>query len=120
MNKLLTILTVCKNSEETIGDCLNSSTDYEDVEHLVIDGNSTDNTVSIVKDLLKEKSHISLFQESKPNGIYAAFNFGFSLAKGKYIIILNSDDQLLNFEALYNAIKFTDADIVVGRSNCYW
>ena len=65
--------------------------------------------------MIIERPHISLFQESKPNGIYAAFNFGFSLAKGKYIIILNSDDQLLNFEALYNAIKFTDADIVVGR-----
>ena len=115
MNKLLTILTVCKNSEETIGDCLRSSIDYDDVEHLVIDGNSSDKTVSIVRDLIIERPHISLFQENEAKGIYSALNLGFSLAKGKYIIILNSDDQLVNFSSLYNAIKFTNADIVVGR-----
>lgn len=115
MSKLLTILTVCKNSEKTIKDCLCSSIGFGDVEHLVIDGKSNDETVSIVEDLIIERPHISFFQETEPNGIYAALNLGFSLAKGKYIIILNSDDQLINFEALYNAIKFTNADIVVGR-----
>lgn len=115
MSKILTVLTVCKNSEKTIKDCLCSSIGFDDVEHLVIDGNSSDKTVSIVEDLISERSHISLFQEVKPNGIYSALNYGFSVAKGKYIIILNSDDQLVNFSSLYNAIKFTDADIVVGR-----
>lgn len=93
-NPLFTIVTVCRNSEKTIGRTIESvmnqiCTDYE---YVIVDGNSDDETNNIIK------KKISLFQNrvyyvSEPDkGIYDAMNKGIRSANGSFICFLNADD----------------------------
>lgn len=87
----ISIITVSYNAENTIRDTIESvvGQTYTNVEYIVIDGNSTDSTLEIVKSF-GEKIH-KLISE-KDNGIYDAMNKGIAMASGDIIGILNSDD----------------------------
>ncbi len=94
---LVTVVTVCFNLIEQHRDqafkmCLKSvhSQDYPAVEHLVIDGNSTDGTLCLLQ-RYAERGWIRFISEPD-NGIYDAMNKGIRLARGKYVAFLNSDD----------------------------
>lgn len=76
--------------EETIQSILSQS--HSDVEILIIDGGSTDQTVEIIK---KYQEHIAYWQSQKDNGQSDAINQGFKRAKGEFVTWLNSDDVLL-------------------------
>lgn len=76
--------------EETITSII--SQPHENIEILVLDGGSTDNTVDIIK---KYQQHISYWQSCKDNGQSDAINQGFRLSKGEFVTWLNSDDVLL-------------------------
>ena len=54
---ILSIITVCLNSEKTISDTINSvnSQNYKNIEHIFVDGGSTDNTVNLIKENPKKK-----------------------------------------------------------------
>ena len=87
----ISIITVCFNSEKTIRDTLDSieKQDYSNMEYIIIDGGSTDNTLKI----LTEYSHIITVLVSEPDsGLYDAMNKGVILSQGAVIGILNSDD----------------------------
>ena len=88
---LLTIITVVKNGANTIEKCIKSVIDQKDVniEHIIIDGGSSDSTVSILK---KYSKNIEYWISEKDEGIYDGMNKGLQLALGDYIGILNSDD----------------------------
>lgn len=88
---LFSIITVCRNAEKTIERTLQSVIRQEEVkgvvEHIVVDGVSTDGTLKIVK------KYPGVHWISEPDeGLYDAMNKGISMAKGKYIGILNADD----------------------------
>jgi glycosyltransferase len=84
--------------------------DYADIEHLIIDGLSKDNTLSIVK----EFSHVSRVVSEKDAGIYDAMNKGISLATGEVIGILNSDDVYMNGKVISKVMNlFKDASVDV-------
>lgn len=87
----ISIITITYNSEKTLKDTIDSvmSQTYKDIEYIVIDGNSNDNTVDIVKSY---GSKISKFISEPDHGIYDAMNKGLKLASGDIIGILNSDD----------------------------
>lgn len=91
MTPTVSIITVCFNSEKTIEDTLKSVTqqNYPNIEYIVIDGGSTDNTLAIIN---KFRSKISVLISEKDNGIYDAINKGIALATGEIIGNLNSDD----------------------------
>lgn len=94
-NKIkITIITVCFNSEKTINKTLNSvaSQVYDNIEHIIIDGKSTDQTINIVK----EYFHIKKIISESDNGIYHAMNKGLEIATGDIIGFLNSDDFYAN------------------------
>jgi glycosyltransferase involved in cell wall biosynthesis len=94
------IITCTFNSERFIEKNINSvlSQNFSDYEHLVIDGLSTDKTISI----LQKKFHSRLYVYSEADlGIYDAMNKGIERAKGKYLIFLNSDDAFSNFQVLH-------------------
>ena len=95
---LLSIITVCFNSESTIDRCLNSVNINEDwLEHVIVDGKSSDGTKTKIKNHLTNHAKQNIvFISEKDEGIFDAFNKGINLAKGKYIIFLNSDDALKN------------------------
>lgn len=86
----ISIITATYNSSATVRDTLESvrTQDFPDIEHLIIDGASKDNTLSIVK----EYPHVSRIISEKDAGIYDAMNKGIKHATGDVIGILNSDD----------------------------
>lgn len=86
----ISIITVCFNASETIGDSLTSVAEqsYRNIEHIVIDGASNDNTL----DLVRSFQHVSRIVSAPDEGIYDAMNKGIALATGEVIGILNADD----------------------------
>ncbi len=93
-NPLITIITVVYNDEayieETILSVLNQS--YGNIEYLIIDGGSTDQTVNIIK---KYQNSIDYWVSEKDNGIYEAMNKGCRLATGDGLCFLNSGDKFV-------------------------
>lgn len=130
----ISIITVCYNSALTIGSTLRSvrSQTYDGVEHIVIDGGSTDNTLNVVG---AEGSHVDKLISEKDNGIYDAMNKGIQLATGDVVAFLNADDlykdayvlakvaqvmQTEQLDALYGDVEFFRAgqqDDIVRRYN---
>lgn len=87
----ISIITVCFNSEKTIEDTFKSVQyqTYSNIEYIVIDGNSTDDTNEIV---FKYKDIVSTHLSEPDDGLYDAMNKGIELATGDIIGVLNSDD----------------------------
>ncbi|MDE6815172.1 MAG: glycosyltransferase [Lachnospiraceae bacterium] len=91
---LISVITVCYNSEGTIRDTLESMLNqtYEHYEYLIVDGASRDGTVEILKSY-EERFQGRMRWISEPDsGIYDAMNKGIGRACGELIGILNSDD----------------------------
>ena len=93
-NLKISIITVSFNSEKTIKTTLNSvlSQDFKNIEHIIVDGKSTDNTIPIIR----KYSHIKKIVSEPDNGIYDAMNKGIKIATGDIIGFLNSDDFIAN------------------------
>ncbi|WP_291726249.1 glycosyltransferase family 2 protein [Bernardetia sp.] len=87
----LTVATVCYNAAEALEKTIQNvaAQTYPNIEYLVIDGNSTDNTLEIIK---KYENDISTWISEKDNGIYDAMNKAIKLAKGDYILFMNAGD----------------------------
>jgi glycosyltransferase involved in cell wall biosynthesis len=99
----LTIITVCFNSAKTLADAIESvqSQNYGPLEHIIIDGGSTDGSVSLIEQLAsRPDSKISRWLSEPDLGIYDAMNKGLSLASGDVIGFLNSDDMYSSPQAL--------------------
>ena len=95
----ISIITVVFNGEKTIADAIQSvaAQTHSDVEHIIIDGNSQDQTLVIVNGY----QHLLAKIVSEPdNGIYDAMNKGIGLATGEVIGILNADDIYQNDSVL--------------------
>ncbi len=87
----ISIITVCFNSARTLGDTLQSvaAQTHPEIEHIVVDGASTDDTLAIVRGWMEH----SIRLVSEPDaGIYDAMNKGLALASGEVVGFLNSDD----------------------------
>ena len=86
----ISIITATYNSAGTVRDTLESvkKQRYSPIEHIIIDGKSTDATLEIVSNY----AHVSRVLSEKDGGIYDAMNKGIQLATGEVIGILNSDD----------------------------
>jgi len=86
----ISIITVCYNSAETITDTITSvaSQQYNDKEHIIVDGASRDSTMDIVK----SADSISRYISEPDKGIYDGMNKGLRLATGDVIGLLNADD----------------------------
>ena len=120
----ISIITVCYNSETTIRDTLESvkKQDYLDIEYVIIDGGSTDNTLNIINDY----GEIITKVISEPdNSLYDALNKGLVNVTGDVIGFLHSDDffssitiisQLVskinndNLDGVYGDLQYVDKD----------
>ena len=90
----VTVLTAAYNAEKYISETIDSilSQTYTDFEYIIIDDNSTDNTVKIINDYLIMDHRIKLIQLDKNIGPYGAANVGLKKAEGRYIIRTDADD----------------------------
>jgi glycosyltransferase involved in cell wall biosynthesis len=104
MDKKVSIITVCFNSAKTIRDTIESvlSQDYPNIEYIVIDGGSNDQTLEIVKEYA---DRIAVIVSETDNGIYDAMNKGIALASGDVVGMLNSDDIYMNAHAVSELMK---------------
>ncbi|MBI2966571.1 MAG: glycosyltransferase [Bacteroidetes bacterium] len=127
------IITVCYNSGKYIRSAIDSvlHQEYGNIEYIIIDGASSDNTVDIIK-IFGNK--ISSFISESDSGIYDAMNKGLKMAQGDIIGLLNSDDfysneKVLESVAEYFRLKNTDCvygDLIyvnpenTGKTVRYW
>lgn len=100
----ISIITVTFNSDKTLAYTLCSifQQTYKNIEHIIIDGGSTDQTLNILK---KNKYKNKKLFIHKNTSIYAAINIGIKKSSGDYILILNSDDILDNKNTIKNIVK---------------
>jgi len=87
----VSVVTVCLNAAATVRDAIDSvaSQDYPDIEHIVIDGGSTDGTLELLQ---SSNGRISRLVSEKDEGLYDAMNKGVGLCTGEVIGFLNADD----------------------------
>lgn len=95
----ISIITVAYNSADTIAETMNSvaKQTYADLEHLVVDGASTDNTVKIAQ---AQSTSCTRITSEPDNGIYDAMNKGLAKATGDIVCFLNADDAYADPEVL--------------------
>jgi glycosyltransferase involved in cell wall biosynthesis len=110
------IITVTYNSEKYLEDCIKSvhKQNYKNIEHIIIDGKSTDGTIKIIK---ANSQHISHWISESDRGMYDAINKGIKLATGDIIGILNSDDMLASADvirSIADCFQTKDTDSVYG------
>lgn len=108
------------NASQTLERCLSSiiCQEFQDFEILIMDGESEDGTKEIVESFQKtDYKRISFFQ-NRDSGVYDAMNTGLSLAKGRWIYFLGSDDWLYK-ETVLESInyKLTNTNLSVGYGN---
>lgn len=129
----VSIITVVFNGADTIRDCIESvlSQTYPQVEYIVVDGQSTDGTVELVRSF---GDRITRFISEPDKGLYDAMNKGIGLATGDVIGILNADDlykddqvitdivqtmQQTNSDAAYGDLVYVDQQNL-DRVTRYW
>jgi hypothetical protein len=98
----ISIITVCYNANAVVDGCLQSvaAQTYGDIEHIVIDGLSSDGTA----DTVVRYPHITMFVSERDKGIYDAMNKGLNRVTGDYVIFLNADDKFPNTSSLADAV----------------
>ncbi|MFC2622091.1 MAG: glycosyltransferase family 2 protein [Prevotella denticola] len=132
------VVTITYNAAQVLQPTLDSvfMQDYPHVEHLIIDGASTDNTVAIAEAYRKqsgeaENGHTVRIQSEPDNGLYDAMNKGLQLATGDYVVFLNAGDRFPAADTLDRvvlaavvgdgeerpAVLFGDTDIIDGKGN---
>jgi glycosyltransferase involved in cell wall biosynthesis len=106
----ISIITVVYNNEKTIKDAMQSvfSQDYKNIEYIIIDGNSCDDTVKLICEF-KEK--LGYFVSEKDSGLYDAMNKGIRAATGDVVGILNSDDLYQDSGVISAVMKQFNEDL---------
>lgn len=123
-NPLISIITVVYNGaktlEQTIQSVINQT--YNNIEYIIIDGGSTDGTLSIIK---KYSNHINHWISEEDAGLYDAMNKGISLASGELIGMINSDDwynldtvsTVVSYLKLNSGNKIFHGDLLIHDNN---
>lgn len=116
----VTVITVCFNAMSSIASTIKSVAEqsyFNQIEYLVIDGNSNDGTTVFLNDQL---SIIDKLISEPDQGIYDAMNKGILNASGDWIIFLNAGDSFFDKQTLENIFPYlSDADVVYGKTLVY-
>jgi glycosyltransferase involved in cell wall biosynthesis len=96
-NSIVSVICLCYNHSKFVIECLESikNQTYKNIQVIVIDDFSTDNSVEIISDYLKDFHKIQFIKNEKNLGNTKSFNIGLQFAKGEFIIDLATDDVLL-------------------------
>ena len=113
----VSVITICRNTRDGIGRTLDSIArqTYPDIEHIVIDGASTDGTLDI---LGQHRDRIAVLVSEPDGGIYDAMNKGLARATGDLIHFLNAEDWFYDARSVEDAVRFIerhpDGDLFYG------
>ena len=111
----ISVITVCFNAAETIADTIESirCQSHPDIEYIVVDGGSTDETLSIIE---RNRDVISVLITGPDNGMYDAANKGISSAAGEIVGMLNADDFYADKDVLKDVASSVEdgCDAVYG------
>ncbi len=115
----VSIVTATYNSARTLGDTMKSvlKQTYPDIEYIVVDGSSTDNTKDVIRQYEPQFSGRLKWVSEKDGGIYDAMNKGIRMATGDIVGILNSDDYFTGDDVIERMVVNFDApniDAVYG------
>jgi glycosyltransferase involved in cell wall biosynthesis len=116
----LSIITVNKNNADGLEKTIQSviCQKFTDYEYIIIDGNSTDNSVNVIK---KYSDSIHYWISEPDTGIYNAMNKGIKIATGEYVILMNSGDRFVDKNTLFHVFsKEHTADLLVGNIIMEW
>ena len=118
---MISIVTTCYNLEDYIEDCLVSliNQSYENLEIIVVNDCSTDNSLSIIKKIADKDSRIKIINNDTNLGAGKSRKIGIESANGDYIMLIDGDDWITSnyVKTLYDSAKSNDADIVTGHLN---
>lgn len=100
----ISVVTVCRNAADTIRDALKSVAvqTHPDVEHLIVDGGSTDGTTEVIR---ANAGRVARWESEPDGGIYEAMNKGLEWATGEFICYLNADDAYCRPDALAHLVE---------------
>ncbi len=115
----VSVITVCYNAVRHIDETLRSIVvqDHTDIEHIVIDGGSTDGTQ---KKIERYRELIAHYVSEKDRGVYDAMNKGLALATGGIIVFVNAGDMIANRDCLsYMAKAFAESDVEAIYGDAY-
>jgi glycosyltransferase involved in cell wall biosynthesis len=122
-NIKISIIIPTYNAALTVQKCIESvvTQTYKNIEIIIADGSSTDDTIKIINDFKKQYSFIKLISE-KDKGIYDAMNKGIGMAQGDWLFFLGSDDTFANTDVLKNIFEtnfniIENADFIYGNVN---
>jgi glycosyltransferase involved in cell wall biosynthesis len=106
-NLKVSIITVCYHAGTTISDTIKSvlSQSYKNIEYIIIDGASKDNTLEVVNSFSSDNIRVV---SEKDNGLYDALNKGFALATGDIIGILHADDMYAHQHVIADIVLMFD------------
>lgn len=113
----ISIITSCYNCEKTIRGAIESVLlqDYPNIEYIIIDGASTDQTVNIIREAIIGHENIVKFISEPDHGMYEAINKGIRMATGDVIALCHSDDFMFNQNTVSHVVKKmeeTDCDFL--------
>lgn len=118
---MISVIVPVYNVEEYLSECVESirNQTYNNLEIILVDDGSTDNSANICDEYAKKDSRIKVIHK-KNGGLADARNAGIKIATGKYIGFVDSDDFILPdmYEKLFNTIESTASDIVMAKW-CY-
>ena len=116
-NPKISVVMPVYNGEKYIKSALTSiqNQDLKDIEIIMIDDHSEDNSVNLIHELMKNEPRIKLYENKENKGILYSKCFGVNVSKGKYIMLLDEDDifgQRKAFSTLYKLAEKDDLDIL--------
>jgi glycosyltransferase involved in cell wall biosynthesis len=115
MTKLISVVVTCYNHENYIEQCIRSifHQTYRNIELIVLDDGSTDNSNEIIQEVLKDSPFVTKFESHENVGVVKNRNMGLSLINGDYLLFVDSDNYLdMDYiEQLYSKLIETNADI---------
>jgi glycosyl transferase cpsJ(V) len=121
-SELISIIVPIYNVEKYLRQCLDSiqNQTYQNFECLLINDGSPDNSADICREYVEKDSRFKYF-EKENGGLSDARNYGIRQSKGSYLTFVDSDDWLEHdaLDRLYGALRKGNADISIGRFNCY-
>lgn len=119
-----TLVTVTYNAEKTIGRTLQSveSQSFGDMEHIIMDGASTDGTIAMAEDYKKRNPERSItIVSERDSGLYDAMNKAIGKARGEFVCFLNAGDKLHAADTLEKiaavALQHPDAGVIYGDTD---